>query len=90
MVCILLIPGSINAQNVPIDKDAIIHENFTRAHVDTMAQLIRAWGYRCDSVSAARPFVFSAGFSVICNNWRYDYEIEDRGGNWIVCYDECD
>jgi len=24
------------------------------------------------------------GFTVICNGSRYSYEIEDKGGNWVV------
>ncbi len=46
--------------------------------------LIRAHGFRCDSVSGMVPFMFSTGYHVYCNQHRYSYEIEDRGGNWVA------
>lgn len=46
--------------------------------------LIRAAGYRCDSVDQITPFLLSHGYSVFCNKLRYHYELEDRGGRIIV------
>lgn len=50
----------------------------------TLAKMVRLYGYRCDSVSAANKWVFSPGFSLYCNRWRYHYEVADKGGRWIV------
>lgn len=49
-----------------------------------MVRLIRLTGYKCDSISAVREMMLSRGFAVVCNNFNYEYEIEDKGGNWVV------
>lgn len=46
--------------------------------------MIALAGYRCDSIDAIHPFLLSEGYTVYCNNNRYRYEIEDRGGRAIV------
>lgn len=66
--------------------------DYSGDHVDgktalILAQYVRAWGYRCDTVNAATPFMFSRGFNLYCNEYRYSYEIEDEGGRWIVTVD---
>lgn len=71
-------------QSVVIEPDAVINDDVNRKTVNALATLIMAWGYRCDSVSSVIPFVFSPGFYVTCNRYRYDYEVADKGGNWIV------
>lgn len=52
-----------------------------------LVDLVREFTYRCDSVSALRPFVFSAGYTLGCNRFRYSYSIVDKGGQWIVTVD---
>lgn len=50
--------------------------------------MVRRRGYRCDTVNAARPFLFvGQGFVLDCNGFHYRYSIEDRGGNWTVTLD---
>ena len=44
-------------------------------------------GYRCDSLSGVVSHVFTAGYRVTCNEHRYAYSIEDRGGRWVVTLD---
>ena len=51
-----------------------------------LANLIKLWGYRCDSISVARTLMFKPGFKIVCNNYRYKYEIVDKGGIWTVCF----
>lgn len=78
------------AQSVPIESEAMISDttDFPRAKlislIDPGVGLIRANGYRCDSISAVRPFLFSRGFTIVCNNFNYEYDISDKGGNWVV------
>lgn len=55
----------------------------------TLAAAAALHGFRCDSISAARQQLFG-GFKLVCNGFRYEYEIEDRGGNITVCWEECD
>ncbi len=52
--------------------------------IPQMVKLIRLTGYKCDSISAIREMMLSRGFAVVCNNFNYEYEIEDKGGNWVV------
>ena len=82
---------SANAQlnkrsSIRIESDAVIAPNLQgepQFFEDTV-KLIRAFGYKCDSISAASPMTFSRGFEFVCNDFAYDYEIEDKGGNWRV------
>ena len=45
---------------------------------------VRAFGYVCDTVDAVIPFVFSEGYTIRCNGYRYSYEAENKGGTFIV------
>lgn len=75
-------------QYVPLDGDASIYQGMSRVQVDALVVMTRLSGFKCDTVSAARPLVFGGpGFSLMCNNWRYSYEVQDRGGRWRVVVD---
>ncbi|UYI49664.1 zinc ribbon domain-containing protein [Vibrio natriegens] len=52
--------------------------------IPQMVRLIKLTGYKCDSISAIREMMLSRGFTVVCNNFYYEYDIEDKGGNWVV------
>nr|WP_319556099.1 hypothetical protein [uncultured Vibrio sp.] len=52
--------------------------------IPQMVRMIQLTGYKCDSISAIREMILSRGFEVVCNNFYYEYEIEDKGGNWVV------
>lgn len=51
------------------------------------ANRIRNAGYRCDSISRISPMLFKRGIVIHCNEWRYAYDIEDKGGRWVVTVD---
>ena len=53
--------------------------------VQEAQQLIRAYGYKCDTVDN-KPYFSSwdGSVTVNCNNWRYKYELKDVGGRWTV------
>ena len=70
----------------PIEEpDAIIDDHMSDVVVESLVALVRLRGYRCDSVSGAVPSVFRAHrFTLNCDQFRYAYVIEDRGGHWIV------
>ena len=87
----VFISGStLSAQSAPIERDAVISDtsDFPRAKmislIDPAVGMIRARGWRCDSISAIRPFMFSRGFTVTCNHFNYKYDLSDKGGNWVV------
>lgn len=65
-----------------IEDDAII-EYVSHHQVEAAVKLVRAKGYRCDSVSSLMP-TLRGGFTLKCNNWRYVYSIADRGGRYVV------
>jgi hypothetical protein len=73
-----------HAQSIPVEPDAIMSKNAPLAVIDPAVRIIRANGWRCDSVSSLVPFVMSRGFSIVCNHFSYKYELEDRGGNWVA------
>ncbi|MGE0081901.1 MAG: hypothetical protein AB7U81_11445 [Thiohalomonadaceae bacterium] len=75
------------AGEVSIEKGAQIYKEIPRETVFALAQYIQAYGYSCRSISAVTPFAFSRGYSVVCNEWTYSYEVEDKGGNWVVTVD---
>jgi hypothetical protein len=72
----------------PLERDAIYSDDWTPAHAQELADdasmLIRRARYRCDSVSSIRHWFSATGFTVFCNDFRYEYELEDRGGRWTV------
>jgi hypothetical protein len=47
-------------------------------------QLIHARGWACDTISAVHPFFFGGGITIRCNQFRYEYELTDRGGRWQI------
>ena len=49
-----------------------------------LAQVVKAYGYACASVSAANKSPFSGNFSLMCNNFNYSYTIKDVGGRIVV------
>jgi hypothetical protein len=72
----------------PLEDDAIYPSDWGRSRAQAIADdasmLIRRARYRCDSVSSLRPWFSGDGFTIFCNDFRYEYEIEDRGGRWVV------
>lgn len=73
---------AFTASATTIDKDAQV--TIPKDVALSLAQLIKIYGYRCDSISGARQFLSGRGFVVNCNDYRYTYEVEDKGGRWIV------
>lgn len=88
MLTALAMPTTLSAQS--IEPDAVISDGggYSEAHLRKMsligAQMAQQSGWKCDTVSAFIPFILSRGFTLTCNRYRYDYEIEDRGGNWVI------
>jgi len=85
IVALFLAVGT-QAVAAPLEEDAVLTNGWTREHAQTLANeasaIIRAHGFRCDTVSNIQRWVFSSGFDISCNGFRYEYELEDRGGRW--------
>jgi hypothetical protein len=78
-------------QGLPIESDVVLADKLIDLGntklvllLDELAALVRDNGYHCDSVSAARPYLFTRGYNLVCNRFSYSYDIEDKGGNWVV------
>jgi len=67
-----------------VEPEAVINSEINE---DILSQLILAVlvnGYKCDTVSSAIPYIRGGGYTMTCNNFRYEYEVEDKGGNIVV------
>lgn len=87
-VALAAISLSSSVTAAPLEADALIPAGWTKSRAQAVANdssgLIRAARYRCDTVSSVRIWSFSVGFTITCNGFRYKYEIEDKGGRWVV------
>lgn len=83
----LFIPFSAYSQ-VRIEPGAVIDSNFSKGAVEQGVQIIRLYGYTCNSVSSLLVG-WKGNVKIKCNNYKYKYEIVDRGGRWVVCIDKC-
>lgn len=68
------------SNNVRIEKSDSVFQA-TEHQAIAGANIVKASGYRCDSISKFKPLILSSGFHLICNNWQYEYELKDVGGN---------
>lgn len=48
------------------------------------AELVKMYGYRCDSIDFFMRSDWDGAFHITCNNNRYSYVIKDVGGNYVV------
>jgi len=76
--------GSSLAHSVTIEPDASIYKDVTRDQAISLAKYINAHGYSCNSISAVVPFAIKHGWYVTCNGYNYRFEVEDKGGKFIV------
>lgn len=85
---ILLIQSTVVfSEEMPVTRieiDAKINKRITKSQAYAMAGMVRAYGYGCSSISSASSFAMSEGYRLSCNNYRYTYEIENKGGRWSV------
>lgn len=65
---------------VPVEDPRKVDAVITPMMLNAGAALVRAQGWTCDSISAARVMHTSVGYTLRCNNWRYAYDIADKGG----------
>lgn len=83
-VVLALVLSCASAAGQTVESDARIQEGISSEGVTAAATLIRARGYSCRTVSSMQRFLWSTGFNVCCQQFRYCYELADKGGNWIV------
>jgi hypothetical protein len=56
----------------------------TQKQREAAAQMIRGFGYDCRAADSICPWVWSEGFTVACNNFRYEFDVANHGGRWSV------
>lgn len=78
--------STVAATKVPYDNSAIVKKE-RKPKAQAAAAIVKIYGYRCDTISAFQPMVFSDGYTISCNRFRYTYELEDKGGRWVVTVD---
>ena len=52
-----------------------------------MADYVVSFGYACSSITRISQTAMSGEFRLRCNNGRYNYEILDKGGKWVIQVD---
>lgn len=81
----LLFPNSSNSTQTTVTAEKTsTPDKVTEEQKDAAMQVIQINGYTCDSIAGMIPFITSEGYNVYCNDHRYSYEIENKGGNWVV------
>ena len=78
----LLTASFVAAANVPLEDD--FRGNLNARQANLLAQVVKAHGYRCDSVSAATESSWDDEYTLMCNGYRYHYLIKDVGGRVVV------
>lgn len=71
---------------VPIESDAILYKDSKDdiELINQLVELVKSNDYMCNSISAARPTIFSRGFELTCDEFKHSYYIQDKGGHWTV------
>jgi len=73
----------------PVEPDADI-DNALKDEtklISGLVGLVRARGYRCDTISAVKTFSTSKGFKLACDRFSEKYDIKDRGGQLVITVD---
>jgi TPR repeat protein len=69
---------------IPFDPNPMINAKISRDVIDALVKLVKAYRFRCDTISSLWGSMNSSQYLMSCNNNRYVYEITDKGGNWTV------
>jgi hypothetical protein len=73
----------------PVEPDADIDSTLKDETklISGLVGLVRAHGYRCDTISAVKTFSSSKGFKLACDRFGDKYDIKDRGGQLVITVD---
>ena len=63
---------------IPVQMGLYKLEGYLTA-IDAAVYLVRVQGYKCDSVSGFKKWIFTIGFTLQCNDYNYEYELKDKG-----------
>jgi hypothetical protein len=59
-------------------------QGITPRQYEAAAAMIRLNGYDCPQAELLVRFVFSEGYSVYCRGGRYEFQLQNHGGQWSV------
>lgn len=63
----------------------VVAKDLSEGAVLEVQKLIKLYGYKCDTIDNKPSFSsWDGSVKVICNNFKYVYEVKDVGGNWTV------
>lgn len=73
----------VSAKDIPIESD--FKTNGEQSQAQAAASIVKASGYRCDSIAAftiSPQSMFGGGvkYTIYCNGYQYGYSIVDKGG----------
>ena len=77
-------PPDLSPGHAEREAEAERNRSSTPAQRAAAQQLINAFGYDCGDVDVMVPFLVSEGWTVWCNQMRYQFEIANHGGKWSV------
>lgn len=83
-ITMFLVAESSSANSVRIETRDAVYQSLTEEQAQAAARIVRLNGYSCNSISKFKPLIMSRGYHIICNGWRYSYEIRDVGGRFVV------
>ena len=71
---------------VPIEPDAVINNDLRKNAklLNELAKFATEDGHPCAAISAAQADVASRRFKLVCDHSAHTYDIEAKGGHWIV------
>jgi hypothetical protein len=67
-----------------IEPGAYIDSDLNGSTINAVVAMVRSNDFRCDSISNARSMFTARGIQLVCNHFDYTYDIEDKGGHWVV------
>jgi len=79
--------ATIETEEIIMEKNIVTQGNLQDNEIKAVQALINLHGYKCDSVNFAMRSPWDGDIEVTCNDYAYSYEVEDKGGNWVVTLD---
>lgn len=82
LACLVVAPSA--QSQVPIEPEHRDRVELSPSHADLVAGIVHLEGYPCDSITALRRWEGGSGFTLHCNGYRYEYDIDLRNGRVTV------
>lgn len=80
-ILLALVLSSSAIAAVPISDEV---EPQARQAAGAAAELVKLYGYRCDSVDFFMRSDWDGNYHLTCNNNRYSYVLKDVGGRVVI------